>query len=179
MLDTPIPLVTHQQNSPADTPPGPLSNSSNCTALCHRRAVYAASTTIPRPVVLSVLKSKYWYPQTIYRVPHTTRHYLSGSENLTSRGRAYPLVNGNNKSRIGLTIRKNPFCSICGEYPDTMNETPSSSPGTKPSPSLNSPALASGTKRKRNSVGKYYAVKKGFQPGIYYEWNDCLVQVTG
>lgn len=56
--------------------------------------------------------------------------------------------------------------------------TPSPSPGpanVNKSPS----AAAAGSKRKRNAVGKYYAVKKGYQPGIYYEWSDCLTQVTG
>ncbi|EAW08019.1 RNA-DNA hybrid ribonuclease [Aspergillus clavatus NRRL 1] len=56
-----------------------------------------------------------------------------------------------------------------------MNDTTPS-----PSPKLTSstPATA-GTKRKRTTAGKYYAVKAGYQPGIYYEWNDCLTQVTG
>ncbi|RAL10717.1 RNA-DNA hybrid ribonuclease [Aspergillus homomorphus CBS 101889] len=44
---------------------------------------------------------------------------------------------------------------------------------TKPS------AATTGTKRKRNAVGKYYAVKAGYQPGVYYSWTDCLTQVTG
>ncbi|RJE22519.1 ribonuclease H [Aspergillus sclerotialis] len=60
--------------------------------------------------------------------------------------------------------------------------TPSSSPAPAAKPSLDinpSPAISAGAKRKRSSVGKYYAVKRGFQPGIYYEWNDCLAQVTG
>lgn len=55
--------------------------------------------------------------------------------------------------------------------------TPSPSPG----PANATPPYTStgGTKRKRNGVGKYYAVKKGYQPGVYYEWKDCLAQVTG
>ncbi|KAB8070072.1 hypothetical protein BDV29DRAFT_39184 [Aspergillus leporis] len=60
--------------------------------------------------------------------------------------------------------------------------TPSSTPGpaTKRSPSIQStPTSTVGTKRKRGSAGKYYAVKAGYQPGVYYEWNDCLTQVTG
>ncbi|KAJ5145577.1 Ribonuclease H [Penicillium bovifimosum] len=47
------------------------------------------------------------------------------------------------------------------------------SPGSKPSPSP-----TAGTKRKRNGV-KYYAVKAGHKPGIYYGWDECLAQVTG
>ncbi|GAB1193173.1 hypothetical protein APSETT444_002376 [Aspergillus pseudonomiae] len=60
--------------------------------------------------------------------------------------------------------------------------TPSPPPGpaTKPSPSVQStPKSTAGTKRKRGSAGKYYAVKAGYQPGVYYAWNDCLTQVTG
>lgn len=36
-----------------------------------------------------------------------------------------------------------------------------------------------GAKRKRNGEQKFYAVKAGFQPGVYNKWSDCLVQVTG
>ncbi|KAE8157531.1 hypothetical protein BDV40DRAFT_45275 [Aspergillus tamarii] len=62
------------------------------------------------------------------------------------------------------------------------NTTPSPPPGpaTKPSPSVHStPTSTAGAKRKRGSAGKYYAVKAGYQPGVYYAWNDCLTQVTG
>ncbi|BDD58060.1 hypothetical protein MAP00_009276 [Monascus purpureus] len=56
--------------------------------------------------------------------------------------------------------------------------TPSPSPvPVNPSPSQSSPSA--GTKRKRNTGSRYYAVKVGFQPGIYHAWNDCLAQVTG
>ncbi|MBZ6375417.1 MAG: RNase H1/viroplasmin domain-containing protein [Kocuria palustris] len=51
---------------------------------------------------------------------------------------------------------------------------PKASPGSKPSPSP-----TAGTKRKRNAAAKYYAVKAGHKPGIYYGWNDCLAQITG
>ncbi|OJJ89423.1 RNA-DNA hybrid ribonuclease [Aspergillus glaucus CBS 516.65] len=57
----------------------------------------------------------------------------------------------------------------------TTTPSPSPAPAMKPSPA----ASAAGTKRKRNTPGKYYAVKKGYQPGVYFEWNDCLTQVTG
>ncbi|KAE8365481.1 ribonuclease H-like domain-containing protein [Aspergillus caelatus] len=62
------------------------------------------------------------------------------------------------------------------------NTTPSPPPGPaiKPSPSVQStPTSTAGAKRKRGSAGKYYAVKAGYQPGVYYAWNDCLTQVTG
>jgi ribonuclease HI len=62
------------------------------------------------------------------------------------------------------------------------NTTPSPSPypaaKTSASPKPNASATA-GTKRKRSAPGKIYAVKAGYQPGIYYKWNDCLTQVTG
>ncbi|KAF4256635.1 hypothetical protein CNMCM8714_003454 [Aspergillus fumigatus] len=62
------------------------------------------------------------------------------------------------------------------------NTTPSPSPGPaakiSASPKPNASAAA-GTKRKRSAPGKFYAVKAGYQPGIYYEWSDCLTQVTG
>ncbi|GES60412.1 ribonuclease H [Aspergillus terreus] len=58
-----------------------------------------------------------------------------------------------------------------------MNETtpsPTPAPASKPSP-----ASTAGTKRKRGSPAKYYAVKAGYQPGVYYQWRDCLAQITG
>lgn len=62
--------------------------------------------------------------------------------------------------------------------PSIMNtSTPPS-----PSPAKGSPArstVSAGTKRKRTTGSKYYAVKAGFQPGVYYNWNECLMQVTG
>ncbi|KAJ5693259.1 hypothetical protein N7462_002682 [Penicillium macrosclerotiorum] len=64
-----------------------------------------------------------------------------------------------------------------------MNETtpsPSPAPVPKASPrSKPSPSPTAGTKRKRTASAKYYAVKKGTKPGIYYCWNDCLAQITG
>ncbi|RAH44266.1 RNA-DNA hybrid ribonuclease [Aspergillus brunneoviolaceus CBS 621.78] len=63
-----------------------------------------------------------------------------------------------------------------------MNNTtssPTSVLATNTSSRTNSSASTAGTKRKRNVVGKYYAVKAGYQPGVYYSWTDCLTQVTG
>lgn len=63
--------------------------------------------------------------------------------------------------------------------------TPSPSPrpglaaGASPTQTSTSGGATSGTKRKRAAAVKYYAVKEGFRPGIYYNWNDCLAQVTG
>ncbi|OQE26508.1 hypothetical protein PENSTE_c005G04028 [Penicillium steckii] len=66
---------------------------------------------------------------------------------------------------------------------DTMNETtpsPSPAPGSKaPSRSRPSASPAAGTKRKRITGPKFYAVKKGFAPGVYEGWKDCLAQITG
>ncbi|KAF1810243.1 ribonuclease H-like protein [Eremomyces bilateralis CBS 781.70] len=36
-----------------------------------------------------------------------------------------------------------------------------------------------GTKRKRNDGPKFYAVRTGFNPGIYHTYKDCLEQVRG
>lgn len=60
--------------------------------------------------------------------------------------------------------------------------TPSPSPVTAPTPpakrsAAESPAPNS-LKRKRGET-KYYAVKAGFRPGIYANWNDCLKQISG
>lgn len=72
---------------------------------------------------------------------------------------------------------KSLFSSFPNNPPPSMNGSahpPSPAPGSKASPSLTVP-----TKRKRSGGAKYYAVKKGFKPGLYYSWNDCLAQVTG
>ncbi|CRG83189.1 ribonuclease HI [Talaromyces islandicus] len=51
---------------------------------------------------------------------------------------------------------------------------------TTPSPSPGPTTKATaGVKRKRGPTAKYYAVKRGFIPGVYFNWNDCLAQVTG
>ncbi|KAL2351217.1 putative ribonuclease H [Cryomyces antarcticus] len=39
--------------------------------------------------------------------------------------------------------------------------------------------LSAGTKRKRASKSKFYAVRIGYTPGIYHSWADCLEQVRG
>ncbi|PGH13771.1 hypothetical protein AJ79_03470 [Helicocarpus griseus UAMH5409] len=57
------------------------------------------------------------------------------------------------------------------------NDTKSSAPPASPVDSTAS--QAAGAKRKRTTEPKFYAVKFGFQPGIYHTWNDCLTQVTG
>jgi Caulimovirus viroplasmin len=64
--------------------------------------------------------------------------------------------------------------------PSIMNT--STPPSPSPAPAKGSPArstASAGTKRKRTAGSKYYAVKAGFQPGVYYNWNECLLQVTG
>jgi hypothetical protein len=47
------------------------------------------------------------------------------------------------------------------------------------SPEESGESAAAGTKRKRSGEPKYYAVKSGFKPGVYYRWEECLVQVKG
>ena len=36
-----------------------------------------------------------------------------------------------------------------------------------------------GTKRKRTNLPKFYAVRLGHRPGVYFSWEDCLPQITG
>lgn len=73
--------------------------------------------------------------------------------------------------------------STVPHLPPVMNETtPSPSPAPVPTASPDQkrlPALAAGTKRKRTTPGKYYAVKAGFRPGVYLGWDECLAQITG
>lgn len=58
--------------------------------------------------------------------------------------------------------------------------SPSPAPGPKASPGPGTTASsAAGAKRKRVPAAKYYAVKAGFKPGIYYGWPECLAQITG
>ncbi|KAJ5272815.1 Ribosomal protein L9/RNase H1 N-terminal [Penicillium angulare] len=58
--------------------------------------------------------------------------------------------------------------------------SPSPAPALKASPGPKStPSPAAGSKRKRVAASKYYAVKVGFKPGIYYGWPECLAQITG
>ncbi|KAL8952370.1 MAG: hypothetical protein Q9222_001706 [Ikaeria aurantiellina] len=40
-------------------------------------------------------------------------------------------------------------------------------------------SISNGTKRKRATDPKFYAVRAGHQPGIYHTWADCLEQVKG
>lgn len=40
-------------------------------------------------------------------------------------------------------------------------------------------SASNGTKRKRSADPKFYAVRVGYQPGIYHTWKDCLEQVKG
>ena len=39
--------------------------------------------------------------------------------------------------------------------------------------------VSSGSKRKRAYEVKFYAVRVGYQPGVYHTWADCLRQVKG
>ncbi|KAK1090750.1 hypothetical protein LTR48_007692, partial [Friedmanniomyces endolithicus] len=41
------------------------------------------------------------------------------------------------------------------------------------------PPASAGTKRKRDTQPKFYAVRVGKQPGVYHTWLECLDQVRG
>lgn len=45
--------------------------------------------------------------------------------------------------------------------------------------SPSSTTSSAGTKRKRGTEPKFYAVRVGYHPGIYHSWSDCLAEVTG
>jgi ribonuclease HI len=66
---------------------------------------------------------------------------------------------------------------------NTSTTTPSPSPGPTPTDDAlfarTAAKATAGVKRKRGPTAKYYAVKRGFIPGVYFNWNDCLAQVTG
>ena len=47
------------------------------------------------------------------------------------------------------------------------------------STSLAGTTVSAGTKRKRATEPKFYAVRVGYKPGIYHTWADCLEQVKG
>lgn len=76
-----------------------------------------------------------------------------------------------------LTTPKLLYSPVSADLSRSMNGT-TPSPCPAPAPKT-SPSPAAGTKRKRTGGAKYYAVKKGYKPGLYYSWNDCLAQVTG
>lgn len=79
-----------------------------------------------------------------------------------------------------LFLRLPFFATDLSPETDAMNDTtPSPTPGPATKASKSPPTSAAGTKRKRTPTGKYYAVKVGYQPGVYNAWNECLTQVTG
>jgi hypothetical protein len=59
----------------------------------------------------------------------------------------------------------------------TNGSKPSASDSVRASPAASTPTA--GTKRKRTSDQKFYAVREGKKPGIYSTWEECLSQVTG
>lgn len=59
----------------------------------------------------------------------------------------------------------------------SVNALPAAAP--PPTNSVPQPAPAAGTKRKRDSSVKFYAVRIGKAPGIYHSWPECLDQVRG
>jgi ribonuclease HI len=57
--------------------------------------------------------------------------------------------------------------------------SPAPSVGGRTSPALQANNAVAGSKRKRPSEKKVYAVKEGRIPGVYSTWNECLDQVRG
>ncbi|KAI9789001.1 MAG: hypothetical protein M1833_002788 [Piccolia ochrophora] len=57
-----------------------------------------------------------------------------------------------------------------GAQPDSLESTTSH---------IGASVTSTGTKRKRETDTKYYAVRNGHKPGIYYKWGECLAQVKG
>lgn len=67
---------------------------------------------------------------------------------------------------------------------ESPTETPKPSTDVDDAASVKSasPAVtitSNGLKRKRTTEPKFYAVRVGFNPGIYHSWADCLKQVKG
>ncbi len=48
-----------------------------------------------------------------------------------------------------------------------------------PSVKSTSTSASAGSKRKRTTEAKFYAVRIGKSPGVYFSWPDCLAQVKG
>ncbi|PGH15491.1 hypothetical protein AJ80_05508 [Polytolypa hystricis UAMH7299] len=75
-----------------------------------------------------------------------------------------------------------PSAAASGNVKSPSGQSPPPAPFSSASPDQHSTADSSqvvGTKRKRSTEAKFYAVKVGFQPGVYYRWDECLTQVTG
>ncbi|KAJ5293242.1 Mitochondrial carrier protein LEU5, partial [Penicillium atrosanguineum] len=102
---------------------------------------------------------------------------------LQQRGLATPFLRSYAASILTSAQSDLPYATPSEEQAKPMNEsTPSPSPAPVPKASSHpkpSPSPSAGTKRKRTTGAKYYAVKNGFKPGLYYSWNDCLAQITG
>lgn len=132
------------------------------------------ATTIHRNVWPANSTLKSWFSLTC-RPPFTARHWAANSSllqpsNPSSRFATHHLV-------TTLGPPDPPLYTSCDNLLHGMNEptpSPSPAPGSKSSASP-----SAGTKRKRSQSAKVYAIKKGFKPGIYYSWPDCLAQITG
>ena len=62
---------------------------------------------------------------------------------------------------------------------DAVTSQPSQPSPPPQAPSLIASNTAAGSKRKRVTEKKFYAVKEGKSPGIYNAWDECLAQVRG
>lgn len=57
--------------------------------------------------------------------------------------------------------------------------TPAADAVSTKSQSPTGTASSGGSKRKRDTELKLYAVRVGHKPGVYFSWSDCLAQVKG
>ncbi len=62
---------------------------------------------------------------------------------------------------------------------DQNGQTPARGTASAKSRSPTGTTSSAGSKRKRGTDEKFYAVRIGHNPGVYYTWADCLAQVTG
>lgn len=83
------------------------------------------------------------------------------------------VTNGSKKpnSSPNVTIGKAPLAGL--------GATPSPTPSPMESPVTGTSQQNSTTKRKREAMQKFYAVRFGKAPGVYLTWAECKSQVSG
>lgn len=146
---------------PIDTPPFTVSLT---------KAILAAIRslrTIQRPYLLSTVKER-----NLHNQRQTCKITLFGPSwsRLTSQ-LAFP-----HEGQVDGDMNNH---TIAAKTTPSPSPRPGLAAGASPTQAPTLGGGTSGTKRKRTAAVKYYAVKEGFRPGIYYNWNDCLAQVTG
>jgi len=95
----------------------------------------------------------------------TSRYWLQASQK-SNKGPAVPRA----MSPFTPSVPASVHDSAATDIDDTASLKSASPTGT---------AASSGTKRKRVAEPKYYSVRVGHRPGIYYSWSECLRQVKG